>query len=444
MKMRRRIDTLITRLLRLPMSLKLMAIALAMAVALASGLLWQIYSGWRADELAELQDNGRLLAHRLADRSAPLLRQGDFAALDKLLTELSEDFLAVNAIQVRDGGGKLLSRFGPKNPRVPVHEVTTPISGGAGGTISVWMDNSQVSHELASLTRRMLLTIGIIVGTGMAGAWWAARVFTRPIRQLVDKARAVKAGDLGARAPVSRLDEIGELARAFNEMLAEIQQRQALEHQLLRKLISAEDEERKRLARELHDHTGQALAALIAGLSTLNSGPARPEQLSDLLGLATQALSEVHNLSRTLRPVALDELGLVPALQKLCETCSQRLGLHVTCATTGLNGHRQLPQPLEIALYRISQEAITNAARHGKCRSVALLLHRHPNSVLAVIEDDGEGFNAHGWRSRCLQGDHSGLLNIEQRAKLLGGSLRIESRCRGGTSLYVEIPLKLQ
>ncbi|HEY5915007.1 MAG TPA: HAMP domain-containing protein [Verrucomicrobiae bacterium] len=420
----------------------MVGIALGMAAVLASGLFWQIYHGWRADELAELEQNGRLVADQILSRGAPMLRSGDLAGLQGLLAEMAEAIVAVNAIQVRTSRERVLVEVGPKNPQAREHRVTVPITQGDGGRICVLMDTAQVSAELAWLVRRLLLTITAMAGLGTAGAWWVARLFTRPIRELVEKTRAVKAGDLRAWAPVRGRDEIGELAAAFNEMMAELREQEKNERQLLRKLINAEDEERKRVARELHDHTGQALTSLIAGLAALKSGGKTPQQVGDLLNVATQALEEVHDLSRTLRPLALDELGLDAALKKLCDTCSQQLNLAVKCQTTGFGAESRLPHSLEVALYRIGQEALTNAVRHGHARSVDLLVHRKPGSVLAVIEDDGDGFDVKDWRARCLRGDHVGLLSMEQRATLLGGSLRIESRPGGGISLFVEIPVK--
>jgi signal transduction histidine kinase len=425
------------------MFLKMMGIALAMATVLASGLFWQIYHGWHADELEELEEGGRLLAKRIVIRIAPLLRTDNIAGLQELLEEMSQAIIAVNAIEIRDADGRLKGGIGPINPDARVSRVTVPIMGSFKGSVSVSMDQAHITSELTWLTGRLLATIALVAGIGMAGAWWLARVFTRPIGELVHKTRAVKGGDYAVRAEVRCRDEIGELAAAFNEMTAELQEREAVEHQLLRKLISAEDEERQRIARELHDHTGQALTSLVAGLSALEAGAQTPQQVGGLLTLATQTLSEVHDLSRTLRPMALDELGLDAALRRLCESCSQRLGLNVTCETLGFTANPRLPHPLEIAFYRISQEAVTNAVRHGNARSVDLLVHRRAGSILAVIEDDGKGFDAQGWRARSLRSDSVGLLSMEQRATLLGGSLRIESRPGGGTSLFVEIPLKL-
>jgi two-component system sensor histidine kinase UhpB len=143
-----------------------------------------------------------------------------------------------------------------------------------------------------------------------------------------------------------------------------------------------------------------------------------------------------------LRPSALDDLGLLAALQKHCATFAQRFGVSVDCQAVGLNGVARLPVKIETALYRIVQESLTNAVRHGQAQSIQVLVQRKESAVLTVIEDDGCGFEARDWRVRCLADDHLGLLGIEERAALFGGTLRVESRPGSGTSLFVEIPVQ--
>jgi len=209
---------------------------------------------------------------------------------------------------------------------------------------------------------------------------------------------------------------------------------------LMGKVIAAAEDERKRIARELHDQTGQALAMLIAGLAALESRT-HDKELADLRALATQTFNEVHDLALALRPKALDDLGLEAALRSLCRTSAQRLGMEVHCVVIGLEGNARLPGEVEVALYRICQEGLTNAVRHGRASCVKVLIQRRDRSVLAMIKDNGEGFDASRWRVCCLRGDHLGLLGMEERASLVGGTLRVESKPKAGTTLQVEVPL---
>jgi signal transduction histidine kinase len=136
----------------------------------------------------------------------------------------------------------------------------------------------------------------------------------------------------------------------------------------------------------------------------------------------------------------LDDLGLVPALRNYCHRTSQRFGVTVDYQTIGLDEYTRLPGEIEVAIYRIGQEALTNAVRHGRARFVEVLLQRKTASVLAIVQDDGQGFDATQWNAQCRRKDCLGLLGIEERALLLGGTLCVESSPGIGTSLYVEIP----
>lgn len=231
------------------------------------------------------------------------------------------------------------------------------------------------------------------------------------------------------------------LEQRVREKTAALARKEALSQYLLRRVIDATEDERKRVARELHDHTGQTLTSLIAGLGALRENP-DAAHADDLLGLAVQTLEEVHDLSVDLRPSALDDLGLVVALEKHCQSFAVRCGVRVECETVGIQEGTRFPSEMEVALYRIVQEALTNAVRHGRARFIQILLQHKDTALLVVIEDDGCGFDAVDWRSQCERGNHLGLLGIEERVTLLGGALRVESQVGSSTSLFVNIPLE--
>jgi signal transduction histidine kinase len=193
----------------------------------------------------------------------------------------------------------------------------------------------------------------------------------------------------------------------------------------------------------LHDHTGQALTSLIASLTALENlcqDAAARLRLTDLRQQVEQTLTEVHDLSVSLRPSVLDDVGLVPALERHCRTFAARLGVAAHVAEMGVNGQR-LPAEVELTLYRVAQEALTNAVRHGQATRIHVLLQRSPGSVLATIQDNGSGFDATDWQKRCLEGNHLGLLGIEERVTLLRGEFCVESAPGKGTTVYAEIPI---
>jgi signal transduction histidine kinase len=230
-------------------------------------------------------------------------------------------------------------------------------------------------------------------------------------------------------------------------LLEELKQRDELRGQLLEQAIAAQEDERRHIARELHDRTGQALTSLLVWLRALeaeaDSSPGlvvSPARLQELKAIVADALDSVHDLALELRPSVLDDLGLVPALQRYVRAYNDHHQLAIDYQTVGLEGVR-LPPPAETALYRIVQEALTNIVQHACASRVSLLLEARVGSVVAIVEDDGCGFEA----DRLMHGPADdrwlGLSGMRERAELLGGRLTIESAPGLGTTVFVEVPL---
>ena len=227
----------------------------------------------------------------------------------------------------------------------------------------------------------------------------------------------------------------------------ELKRRDALRGQLLEQAIAAQEEERRRIARELHDQTGQALTSLLVWLRALegeadgSSGvTVSPARLQELKAIVTDTLDGVRDLALELRPSVLDDLGLVPTLQRYVRTYQDRHQLAIDFQTVGLEGVR-LPSLIETTLYRIAQEALTNVIQHAGASRVSLLLAVRLGTVVLIVEDDGAGFDV----DRLIHGPMDerwlGLSGMRERAELLGGRLTIESAPGAGTTVFVEVPL---
>jgi signal transduction histidine kinase len=226
-----------------------------------------------------------------------------------------------------------------------------------------------------------------------------------------------------------------------------LQRRDRLRSQFLEQAMIAQEEERKRIARELHDQIGQTLTSLLLWLRALEDETGdsaaltiSPPQLQDLKTIVADTLDDVRDLALGLRPSVLDDLGLVPAVQRTVRTFDARHALAIDFQTVGLEGVR-LPSAVETALYRIVQEALTNVARHASARRVSLLLEARAGAVTVIVEDDGHGFDVERLMrgsadERCL-----GLYDMRERAELLGGTLTIESAPGTGTTVFVEVPI---
>jgi signal transduction histidine kinase len=203
------------------------------------------------------------------------------------------------------------------------------------------------------------------------------------------------------------------------------------------RVVSAQEQERKRLARELHDETGQALTSILLGLKPLEEAVTSEEgrdALVSLRKLVVSTLQDVRRLAVELRPSALDDFGLGPAVERLAATFREQTGLRVDLESNV--GDTRLPSEVETVVYRIVQEALTNVVKHSGATTVSILLTTKDGTLTAVVEDDGAGFDPRSARDSGL-----GLVGMRERVSLVGGRLRVESAADLGTTLIAEVPV---
>ena len=212
---------------------------------------------------------------------------------------------------------------------------------------------------------------------------------------------------------------------------------QRVSRDALRRAVTAQEAERKRIARELHDETGQALTSILLGLKPLEEaieGEEARAALDSLRSLVGATLERVRSLALELRPAVLDDFGLVPALERLAATFCEHTGTRVELVAD-VGG--RLPPDVETALYRIIQEALTNVGKHAHAEHVSVTLTRSSSGVVAVVEDDGRGFDP-----GAVGADRLGLVGMRERLALVGGELRVESVVGSGTTLVAEVPIR--
>lgn len=276
------------------------------------------------------------------------------------------------------------------------------------------------------------------------------RLALRPLAELERTARRVQGGDLSARVVLGPINdpETRRLAETMNAMLASLEaQRAQLQgharriQELSARVIRAQEEERKRVARELHDETGQVLTSLAIGLKVLQGARTlddAQEQVQALQELTHQALEGVHQLALELRPKMLDDLGLIPALRWYAGQWSQQTGIPVAFEAHVRDG-RLTPEG-ELALYRVVQEALTNVSRHAAAQHVWVTIQEDDAVVRATVRDDGQGFDpervAAAGPERRL-----GLFGMQERMALVGGRLTIVAAPGRGTSVMAEVPV---
>lgn len=240
-----------------------------------------------------------------------------------------------------------------------------------------------------------------------------------------------------------RTAELVESNQSLQTEISERKRAQEAHRQLLGQLVTAQEDERRRLSRELHDQMGQHLAAIMLLLDSLKRSAyfeTSNTTLPQLEEVARQLSDEVDSLAWELRPTTLDDIGLSAALDKYVRQWSERSQVAVDLQSAGLNGTR-LPAEIETAVYRIIQESLTNVLKHSGASSVGLILEHRNSHVSAIIEDNGSGFDPEALQNIPAAERRMGLLGMQERAALVGGSLHIESARGVGTTVYLRIPL---
>jgi len=324
----------------------------------------------------------------------------------------------------------------------------------------------QPENEALSLVagvKRKLLTAGFLtIMVALLFAWGMARSLTRPLRILTQAARRIAEGNLdepikplgddeimrmtlntsmeaiaeGKRELERKVQERTQELRSLNQ---ELQKEKESRGELLRKLILAQEEERKRIARELHDETSQDLATFLLSIETSSS--AASGEIKDgflrMKIMANRALDSIHRLIYDLRPSVLDDLGLSSAIRWIAENRLEAMGIDVSIDIVG--AERRVKPEVEICLFRIGQEAISNIVRHAEANAVKITLRFGSGSILLEVEDNGRGFDLN---SVLTSADKSlGLLGMKERASLLDGNLSVISTPQTGTRVTVEIPV---
>lgn len=370
-------------------------------------------------------------------------------------------------------------------PGTRIHEV----AGGPDHVVAYYPFESlpggivieQTEDEALAIPRDMQRTM-LVYGLGAlivasAAAWIHAHTVVRPISQLTTDAARMASGDLDKPIVATREDEIGTLAHSFDEMriklkasmqesargAAELEKRvrertqeveernrelealNKVRRQLLAKTISAQEEERKRLARELHDDSAQTLTGLLMTLTVaegaLTSSPQQARKtLAKSQSQVQMALREIRKAILDLRPGALDDLGLASAVRWHADEHLRPLGIKVSLDITGDEGGAS--GPVVTAIFRIVQEAVINIAKHSQAKNARISLDFRESEVLVLLEDDGRGFDPGSLKQPQDSGRGLGLLGMRERAELFGGTVDIESSPGSGTRIRVRVPIE--
>ncbi len=361
----------------------------------------------------------------------------------------------------------------PVSDRFTEVMAVAPLSA-APWAVSVRQREQEAFAPVFALGKDILLLGSVMLALGLLFAWGVARSVRKPVAVLTGAATRIADGTLDVPIPALGDDEVGRLGRSLEYMRVrlkasideveranaeleervrertrelerlyrELQAREEWRGQLLAKVIGAQEDERKRLARELHDETSQTLSALAMRLETAVAafpGDLARQRLVEAKDLTVRTLDELHRLIYDLRPSVLDDLGLLSAIRWYAERHLEPLGVTVRWEFSGRD--RRLQPEIETALFRVMQEAITNIAKYAHAESVLIQCVLREDAISLEIEDDGDGFDpaqlpAAGDSRRGL-----GLMGMRERVELLGGTIDIDAAPGKGVRIAVSVPL---
>ena len=435
---------------------KVLGIVLSVIILLGLFVTIQMRSVLTDTLERRLLDQGKALAGQFAEGIAPLIQDKAF--------EEARTYLVGRQEHYSSAGHNTSILY------ISVEGTTQQISTWDDGKLSI--DDTQLAIDIAEPVREtdavlhlgvaditvdrtvhevtfQLLTITLMmIAVGFGAAFFLTWILTRPIYELVEATQAVAQGDFSRRVSQWADDEIGELAVAFNGMAealaqadVEREEREQLRTQYVSNVISAQEDERKRIARELHDSTGQSLTSILVGLHNLKDVGDLievPERIDAMRTIVSRTLDDVRQMSWQLRPSTLDDLGLVSAIQRYIDDYQQRFGIQVDFITRDVDG--RLPVEMETVIYRIIQEALTNVVRHAQASNASVIIDCRSDTVRIIVEDNGVGFVL----VEKQNGKSLGLQGIRERAALFDGTLTIETEPGQGTTLFIELSLDSQ
>lgn len=466
-----------------------------MAGALIGGVAYyEIRQGMLRTHYQIHGEHALSLASSLAGKMEPMARANDLVRMDMEITRTMGEFPDIRYIVVQDTQGTILSH-GLTFPReappdmlrdggdlcavchaalspidIPAElleldtrahlstgrlrsyarnggmilEVSTPV--GTVGLLRLGVSNKIIAREMQAITRTLAFSLILCMVVVLLLAVFLAYVLVQPVQDLLNAAQRLRRGEFSARATVHSRDEVGQLAESFNLMAEgleaykrEVEEKEEARQMLLQKTVRAQEEERKHVARELHDQLGQMLSKTLLTLdSTCGHCTTHhvhcPEIRSDLRSM----IETVRQLAWDVRPSILDDYGLNHALERYVKEMAKRVSFSISYQGVVPSEVEHVASPeVEVTLYRIAQEAITNIIRHANASHASVVLISRDHELLLIVEDNGQGFVVTSQASRQTLG----LLGMRERATLVGGVVAVDSEPSRGTVIRARIPV---
>lgn len=448
---------------------KIIGIILGLVILLGSGLTLFVRQSLHEAMSRELETLAESVTHDLASRSTDLILVNNVYALYDLVQETQRNYPDIRYILILDTNNQaLVHTFGSGLPgglieaNLPsageryrafafntaegrVLDTAVPIFDGRAGVARVGFSEVSIQRTLNMVTTQLLLATLLVSTIGLVASIFLTWILTRPILLLADAAQEVGQGNFDQQVERWANDEIGEMSDAFNRMVVDLKlaseersERERLRTEMVEKVISAQEEERKRIARDLHDQTSQALVSLIVQLKLVESASnkaSRTQAIVDLREQLRATLNDVRRMAHDLRPGVLDDLGLTQSIQWFADQCRQNSEVKISLTVDAACD--QLPPHAATAVYRVTQEALTNVIKHSQATQVWITIRNVSESFHLEVRDNGVGFDVDRLPG---PGEGLGLFGMQERIQLLGGNFSIESAPGKGACLSALVP----
>lgn len=337
----------------------------------------------------------------------------------------------------------------------PLREITVPIENGAIGFVRVGISEISTQNLLEKNLNEFFITTFLICLLAVIGATRLAYVIIYPLHSLTNAAQQIQLGNFSVQAEIKEEDEVGHLALVFNDMVTSLQEKdfennrllkelrakEAMRTDLMNKLFTVQEEERKRLSRELHDETSQSLASLLAYMKVLLSKLQDDTQKELLLGardVAINVLDGIRKMAVELRPPVLDDLGIIAAMDKYINQFSNHYQINTKFSAP--EDKLIIGNEVSLALYRILQESLTNICKHASASYVNIKLIKTASTIILIISDNGLGLKP-GDLEIARQNNRLGVYGMKERVELLGGTFNLHSISNSGTTITVTLPI---
>jgi len=320
-----------------------------------------------------------------------------------------------------------------------VCDIIMPLTNQKTGYLRIGISDELKNIYMSKIFNKLILYFLITAIIGVLISYCLSYILNQPIRGLISSIEKVKTGDYNIEIKPWFKDEIGELTTEFSKMIKSIKESQELRKKLMQRIISAQEEERLRISRELHDKTGQTIVYLKIAAKSVEKDIREEivvKKFSEFVSLLNTAFEEIHNLILELRNPILNDFGLYYAIKEYLEKVKDSGIKYNLLVNNGIENLR-LNNEAEIQIFKVIQESIINILKHSKATEVNIKLNKDKDKLIVKIEDNGKGFEV----SKINLNESIGIFGMQERVGMIGGNFKIESKINSGTTISISVPI---